>query len=812
VTANTWAGPVIVKAANSTLDVVGSSYSAYASSPQSLTFAGPITVTNGSKGVVVYKAGPYALLRLGGSFTGSGLDVQAGQTVRAINDGVFPASVDAKNAGGVFEVQPGVDFCSDVGAAVLLGSVTTSVNRWSAGKAAIYTDSDTTFIKPITMHSYKVGLKHTGSGTLTFTDNLTADNSGVRGIWWLNDADNRTVFAGNKTDIALMNVTAGTVEVAEGGRVFMSAGSGSGFEIGGSGTAAKAELRISGGCLDMDLPSAGQPTGYILLGDDGAKPAKLTVTGGALTNRLYGASRSASDKAAVSQTGGEIYNYSTSNTGNKYYTPVLAARGKGFFGLHGGTYRVNGNDVIAGETNSYAVFRQTGGKIATDTSSYFMNLSRGGVGEFTMTGGELVNDNSAGYLRLGDSTTSGMGGSATMTLCGTGNPLVRIAGWLNLSARTDGFTSTLNLNAGTLECCRVYVSNKAAREGTSGAFVNFNGGRMRSSASTANLFGDNVTRPPTAITIYPEGATFDTPTGYKNYFSTAEKGIDEVMVVRSATGRGVKRIRLPEDMPRTGYAGILPVRISGGDGSCATAAMAYDPATGTVGDELIVTCPGVDYTEPPTVTVFGPDWTTEYACVVELTETEQTPGVIYKTGEGMLGFNCISNSFAGTVVVSNGTFYVPQASEIDPRIQIRCAGGMFEYDWKSRTVAEIGGFGVIKGSPNDNSAHNLTVTDGLRFNAADALAGHTLTMEDGADQSVSDRIILGESAVIWIENMELLADQDQGYSYALLRTSFPLNRLPDLAIELPEGWFIRLSDDSRTLSLYQSKGTVMLIR
>jgi hypothetical protein len=137
---------------------------------------------------------------------------------------------------------------------------------------------------------------------------------------------------------------------------------------------------------------------------------------------------------------------------------------------------------------------------------------------------------------------------------------------------------------------------------------------------------------------------------------------------------------------------------------------------------------------------------------------------------------------------------------------------MFEYDWKSRTVAEIGGFGVIKGSPNDNSAHNLTVTDGLRFNAADALAGHTLTMEDGADQSVSDRIILGESAVIWIENMELLADQDQGYSYALLRTSFPLNRLPDLAIELPEGWFIRLSDDSRTLSLYQSKGTVMLIR
>ena len=806
--ANTWAGPVTVKAS---FDVVGSSYSAYSSTRQSITFAGDVTVPDSNKGIVIYQ-GAAALVRFGGAFANGQLVPRANQVVRAIGDGAFPPNgSDAYHTGSVFEVQPGAGFCTDSGAAALLANLkTTQSSRTSAGKAAVYTEGDTVFTSPITMQTYKLGLKHTGTGTLTFTRNLTASVGGVTGIWWLNDVSNRTVFAGNVTDIALMDVTAGTVEVAPDGRVFMSAGSGSAFVVGGSNITDTAELKIAGGCLDVETPASGS-TGYIQLGDFGTKPAKLTITGGALTNRLLGASRAAWDKAVVDQTGGEFFNFNTDWTG-AYKATYLAALGKGFYGLHGGVYMSPGRDAIAGAPGSYGAFRVSGGMVKNNTDYYFMNVSRGGIGELTITGGELVSETSGGYLQLGDATeyASTSGGSATLNLCGDGDPQVRIAGWLSMGNRVNGFTSAINLNAGTLECCRIYVREKNAREGTSAAYVNFNGGRMRSSASAANFFGRDLDRPPTAVTIYPKGATFETPIGYTNYFSAAEKNADNVMVVRSATGRGVKRILLPAGMPRTGYAGVLPVRISGGDGSCAVAVMDFDRTTGSVGDELIVTCPGINYTVAPTVTVFGPDWTTEYTCEVQLTDTDQEPGTIYKTGEGLLGFNCVSNQFAGTVVVSNGTFYVPARSEVSTALKVRCAGGNFEYDWKSRIISELGGYGEVKGSPCDGTAHNLTVTDTLHFDADDILLGRTLVMNDDSTGTGCDRIILGENAVLRIDHLDRLLAADG--RFRLLTAPYPLNRLPTLADELPGGWALRISADQKVLSIQRLHGIRITVR
>ena len=652
---------------------------------------------------------------------------------------------------------------------------------------------------------------HDGTGTLTIGKKLTFTKGGYAA--YRNVGDAKTVFNGG-IDRSFRNlaVDAGTVEIDDSTVV----ASGSGNTVGAKNDAGSAALVVkAGGRL---LASTENGSSSIKITDTGACPAVLEIRDGAVvTNNIYCA-WTADGKSAVRQFGGDVYNVSQAG-----YDGYLAREGRGFYGLFGGTFRSGTYLTLGGipqNTDGTArgsgLFLQTGGTASFQDQAM---VSRGGDGEYLMTGGTLTG--SGEFILAGKQYNKADAPNATavFSMHGDGNPVVAFDGTqFYLTRRESGVSAMLNLNAGTFSTKKLYSYWGTAAKADVTSVINFNGGtyKLREGDNANITFLDWR---PNRIVVYGKGATFDVADDKTYWLSDRQGNPDQQLHFDSATGKGLKSVRIPANMPREGYKGIVPCKVIGGaKDSRASVALDFDPATGTIAEELLITCPGCDYAEAPRIIAYGPDFTTEYECVVELTDEaqEQNPGKVYKTGPGTFAVNCINNAFAGTYVISNGVLKIPANNNISENASVFVAGGKFWYDWKNRTIRSIGGYGGFYGYKGNNNTHRLTVTGSLDFDAADLREGRTLVMESdiGDTQTVDkDNLYLGNDCKVRISNVDQLPEGKA--SYTLLKVNVPLNRLPELEnqAEIGDGaWKVRLAKGGKELRLIHNIGTFIYIR
>jgi autotransporter-associated beta strand protein len=204
---------------------------------------------------------------------------------------------------------------------------------------------------------------------------------------------------------------------------------------------------------------------------------------------------------------------------------------------------------------------------------------------------------------------------------------------------TAGNVGILNLNAGILQAG--WVSG-----GVNGTRVNFNGGTLQAAENQAVMM-QNLS----AVTVYSGGGTFNN----NGYTIT----IGQQLV--PPTGNGISGIA-----SFTGGAGYIAPPIvtvvndpSDFTGVGATAIAQIDPTAGTV-TNVIITCPGVNYTVTPAFVLTGGGATTP-ATITGATPTPTVSGGMTFAGTGTVtltgGF-----TYTGPTTVSGGTLTLAPAT------------------------------------------------------------------------------------------------------------------------------------------------------
>jgi hypothetical protein len=208
---------------------------------------------------------------------------------------------------------------------------------------------------------------------------------------------------------------------------------------------------------------------------------------------------------------------------------------------------------------------------------------------------------------------------------------------------------------------------------------------------------------------------------------------------------------------------------------------------------------------------------TGYECEVKLTAEDRKPGAFIKKGKGDLVLNAgiyegeVCNSYPGPYIIKEGTLMVPRACSVPEESEVFVDGGCFRWDWRSRTIAEFGGWGTFFGSRNDQP-NTLTVTDRFNADAEDLALGRFLEIDrvvgDDGKTSVGDNVVFGDECVVAIANVAAL-EQCEG-SLALLKQG-EFNRIPALECEI-EGWRLKLRKGGTELHLVKKTGMSIVVR
>lgn len=572
--------------------------------------------------------------------------------------------------------------------------------------------------------------------------------------------------------------------------------------LGAEGQTGKGATMVVGPGAKLCQDSAGRE---IRSQEQGPIPALYRVEAGAIvSNRI------------TSTWGNAKYKLATHNWG-EFWSPEYSYLGNwsglGFFALEDGKLHIaSSGSQLLGVPGSRGVFQQDGGVIAYEGDS---SLSRGGRSDFLMRGGSLASTTGCTfYLASSNNDADKADDLVTFSLVGPGNPLADLNGALNLNSRT-GVVSFVNLNAGRL-VAKTFLLKTSTSQNPS--YVNLNGGTLVMPENAwSYLCWKEMT--PRMTTVYENGVTFELNRPGRTFMVSGNdsQAYGECSYpLRGAFGKGVKVIRLPSDMPRTGYRGIMPVKIASADGDTtgegALAALDFNVATGEIGPELLILCHGCGYTQAPQVIAYGPDFETPYICEVELTDEDQVPGPFVKTGVGELMLNSSDNTYAGPYIVSNGTLMVNKNAQIPATSKVFLAGGCFRWDWCDRTVAEFGGYGTFFGSRN-NAPNKLVVTDALTFDADDLNKGRYLSVDqnsdDGTNYAKDDFVDVGSGCRVVIRDIDAL-DPDIR-SFVLIRQSKPFSSCPSFDGDMAE-LRVTLRKKGTELCLVRNKSLRLIIR
>lgn len=344
------------------------------------------------------------------------------------------------------------------------------------------------------------------------------------------------------------------------------------------------------------------------------------------------------------------------------------------------------------EANSYGYLLMTGGSISAgrlQTGGYSggtafgtavlrikdgtMNLPdwvilgrrRGGKSAVTLEGGTFNHVGSSEFALCRN------GGDGEVNL--TGGTLNTVDGPISYHSLSTEGTGVVNLCAGRLNA-RYFRNDGGA------AYVMFSGGTLASSADISTFVPANMTG------VYSFGS-FGSFAGGAVIDSNG-KAVTIPAAIRAPTGQSVAAIALASQ--GSGYIGEPYVVIDGNGVGAAAVANLADDGTGKGTFKIAnitMTCPGVNYSAPPTVTLRGGGTNILAAAVGTVTLAANAGGGLTKTGEGTLMLTG-TNTYSGKTIISNGILSFATAAALPAGTDLTVAGG----------TVDLGGFAHTNGA------------------------------------------------------------------------------------------------------------------
>jgi len=604
----------------------------------------------------------------------------------------------------------------------------TSAN-WQGGYAAAYSGDALTF-------AGSAGLLPNLETNYTVPSLTFSNNAGSFVIGSVNGST-LTISGGgsiinNSANPQTLNVT---VADAGGG---LTKGGGGVVSLTGNNTYTGPTLVAAG---TLDIAGTASPS-YATVGSAAGK-AVLNISGTLTASNLFVGNVNGA-AGAVYQTGGTV----TLAGGTGDLLNVGNVTGSyGYYDALEGTLNTDGIS-IGGESNpdvwpptgtGDGIFEVNG---ATINNTGWITLARGGGPETgilnvysgSLTYGGAGNAIGCNWQLSGSGQTSiinVLGGSLTSTIDG-----------VNFRA-TD--TAILNLNGGLLEAAAVFGP------GT----VNFNGGTLQANGANAGFIGV------TSAYIYGGGATID----------NQGNAITIVEPLLAPTGNGVNT----KPTITSGGAGYIapPIilvtnAVNDTTGTGATAIAQINPLTGTV-TNVVITCPGVNYTAAPVFLVSGGGAATP-AVITGAAPTANTSGGLTVIGSGVTTLTG-ANSYTGNTTVSAGTLELAQAVLAAGSTVTVAGGAVLQLNFAvTNTVAALvlngvsqpaGFYNSTTGSPYLTGSGSLQVGVPIAGNPTNLTArvtgnGTTLTITWPADhlgwilQAQTNRLSVGLSTN-WVD-------------------------------------------------------------
>ena len=437
--------------------------------------------------------------------------------------------------------------------------------------------------------------------------------------------------------------------------------------------------------------------------------------------------------------------------------------------------------------------RFTGGAAAF---THFVHIGRFSYGTVTiMPGGsvsqpEITDDNDC-YLGFD-------GGRGELNLLG--GAYLQARGKFQAGQNSNAATSIVNLCEGTLTM-RYLLYSKGA------LLVNFTGGTLKypdRDAVTTSILPLN-----SAVSVYSFGPRDGFAGGA--VIDTNGRDLNFQAAVSAPAGQGVSAIEIQQKGSR--YLGEPYVRISGdGYGACAVANMEDDgQGRGTYRvASVTVTCPGVNYTTPPTVTFLGG------ACIVTaqvstVTLAPNTSGGFTKSGAGTLTVSG-ANTYTGATTVAVGTLKLGAAQALPAGTPVVLAGGTLDLNGATVTNAVSGSGTLANGTVEtvlSPAGAGMVGTDAVTLSGA-ALRGTYLadvtTAGAGDLVAVTGDIDLAQLVLQLVDPLALNRQQ----AYTILTCTG--TRSGALAgTNLPQGWRASYHTPGVVKLVYAS-GTLIRVR
>jgi len=403
--------------------------------------------------------------------------------------------------------------------------------------------------------------------------------------------------------------------------------------LAGSANTLAGGLNVASGALTIPATGTVTSTNTLTVGSAGLN-AVLNVSGGHLTGLNFNVGTASGSVGAVYQTGGIVTATQTASG-----TDCQLGNAAGAFGYYdavAGTLAVN-EIGLGGEANPGNAVMDVNGATVNDAG--WLVISRTGAAQ---TGVLNVYSGTLDYAGGGLACNWGAGQTSIINVQG-GLVANTAATGINLNlSGTAGNSGILNLNGGSVQADSV--------TGAPGEVVNFNGGTLKADVAST-VFMTNLS----SVNIYSNGATIN-----NNGFA-----ITISQPLQAPAGNGVNSIAAFTG--GTGYIAPPIVKVVPGTGDTtgagATASAQINPQTGTV-TNVLITCPGVNYTAIPTFTVSGGGATTA-ATITGGAPTPNVSGGLTKTGSGTLTLTS-PETYGGNTTISAGTLKLLPATNTGP--------------------------------------------------------------------------------------------------------------------------------------------------
>ncbi len=446
----------------------------------------------------------------------------------------------------------------------------------------------------------------------------------------------------NASGRGFVNITGGTL-VKSANAVF-----GLGF-LGSTGTVTQTggSVQINAGYVSIGANGAGRGT-YNLLGgtftmadydcniaDVGTSRGLFHVGGtGEGTVRRFLVGKVSNTAGVYRQTGGKFH--VLAGTGDAIVGGMAGqAAGYGAVLMQGGEFELAHQCQIG--VYGTGVYEQSGGTFSATVGYPVLGRYAGGHGTALVSGGAFAHTQPATLLIVGEA------GTGILTVASNG--VVTTVNALRLAHVASG-VGIVNLNGGRIEAPGV------SENGGTSAF-NFAGGLLKATLPSLT-FMQGLDR----ASVWSGGARID----------TAGFNVTLAQPLLAPVGLGVAAI--PVLAGGSGYLAPPAVQIAG-DGSGATAFARVDTNGAVTAVE--VTCPGINYTGAPTVTLVGGGGTG--ATLGEAVLAPQASGGLVKLGGGTLELGGV-NTYTGNTEVVEGTLQLNNAC-LSPGSRVTLAPAAF---------------------------------------------------------------------------------------------------------------------------------------